>query len=457
MQNMQTIIKNGTIVNHDGRVRADLLIDGDRIAAIGNDLAVSGAEVIDATGCYIMPGFIDTHTHFDLDTGSAVTADNFDTGSKAAVLGGTTCILDFATQERDGSLQAALDEWHRKAKGSSCNYGFHMAIARWDEGVAAEMEDMSKQGVTSYKMYMVYDALKVDDGQIYAALKKAKEHGALIGIHCENWEVLQRKIAELKAQGVTAPYGHPLSRPSEVEAEAVNRYMRIAQLADAPAYVVHLSTAEGLAEAERARARGQEVYLETCPQYLLLTDDRYKDADGTKFVMSPPLRKNEDNEQLWLGLKEGRLDAIGTDHCSFTMAQKAIGANDFSKVPNGGAGVQHRGQLIYTYGVCEGRITLEQMVRYLSYGASRLFGMKDHGEIAEGKAADIVVWDPLYQGRITDTNHAHNCDNSVYAGFDVRGRARDVLINGIHVVSDGELRRAGCGKYISRGRYEKIR
>ena len=454
---MQTIIKNGTIVNSYGRRRADVLIDGDIIAAIGNELSAPDAEVIDAAGCYILPGFIDTHTHFDLDTGSALTADNFDTGSKAAILGGTTCILDFATQERDGSLQAALEEWHRKAKGSSCNYGFHMAIARWDDGVAAEMEDMSRQGVTSYKMYMVYDALKVDDGQIYAALKKAKEHGALIGIHCENWEVLQRKIAELKAEGITEPYGHPLSRPAEVEAEAVNRYMRIAQLAEAPAYVVHLSSAQGLAEAERARARGQEVYLETCPQYLLLTDDRYKDEDGAKFVMSPPLRKAEDNEALWEGLKEGKLDAIGTDHCSFTMAQKAMGAGDFSRIPNGGAGVQHRGQLLYTYGVCEGRITLEQMVKYLSEGAAKLFGMKDHGEVAPGKAADIVIWDPLYKGRITDTEHAHNCDNSVYAGFDIQGRARDVILNGIHAVSNGKLEKSGCGKYISRGRYESIR
>ncbi|MBR5291439.1 MAG: dihydropyrimidinase [Clostridia bacterium] len=454
---MQTIIKNGTIVNSYGRRRADVLVEGDMIAAIGNEIYAPDAAVIDAAGCYIMPGFIDTHTHFDLDTGTALTADNFDTGSKAAILGGTTCILDFATQERDGSLQAALDEWHRKAAGSSCNYGFHMAIARWDDGVAAEMEEMSRQGVTSYKMYMVYDALKVDDGQIYAALKKAKEHGALIGIHCENWEVLQRKIAELKAEGITEPCGHPLSRPAEVEAEAVNRYMRIAQLAEAPAYIVHLSSAQGLAEAERARERGQEVYLETCPQYLLLTDERYKDPDGAKFVMSPPLRKAEDNEALWNGLRDDKLDAIGTDHCSFTMAQKAMGAGDFSKIPNGGAGVQHRGQLLYTYGVCEGRITLEQMVKYLSEGAAKLFGMRDHGEIAPGKAADIVIWDPLYKGRITDTEHAHNCDNSVYAGFDVQGRARDVILNGVHVVKDGELVQSGCGKYISRGRYESIR
>lgn len=454
---MQTIIKNGTIVNSDGRIRADVLIEGDKIAAVGSGLSVSGAEVIDATGCYIMPGFIDTHTHFDLNTGSAITADNFDTGSRAAILGGTTCILDFATQERDGTLQQALEEWHRKAEGSSCNYGFHMAIARWDDGVAEEMESMARQGVTSYKMYMVYDALKVDDGQIYSALKKAKEYGALIGIHCENWEVLQRRIGELKAEGVAGPWGHPLSRPSEVEAEAVGRYMRIAQLAEAPAYVVHLSTAEGLAEAERARARGQEVYLETCPQYLLLTDERYRDPDGIKFIMSPPLRKAEDNEALWQGLREGRLDAIGTDHCSFTMAQKAMGADDFSKVPNGGAGVQHRGQLIYTYGVCEGRITLEQMVQYLSTGAAKLFGMKDHGEIAQGRAADVVIWDPLYQGCITDTEHAHNCDNSVYAGFNVQGRAKEVILNGIHVVENGRLTHSGCGKYIARGRYESIR
>ena len=452
---MKTLLQNGTVVNADSMFEADVLVENGRIVSVKKGIVPDGTKEIDAKGMYVMPGFIDTHTHFDLDTGSAVTADNFDTGSKAAILGGTTAVLDFATQERNGTLKEALAAWHKKAEGSSCNYGFHMAIARWDAQTAAEMDDMSAAGVTSYKMYMVYNGLKVDDGQIYAALKEAKKHGALIGIHCENWEVLLRMCDEVKQSGITGPEGHPLSRPSAIEAEAVARYMRVAELADAPAYVVHLSTAQGLLEARRARERAQTVYLETCPQYLLLTDERYSDADAAKFVMSPPLRKKDDCEALWQGLTAGDIQTIGTDHCSFTMAQKAAGKDDFTKIPNGSAGVQHRAQLIYTYGVLEGKLTLQQMVKYLSRNAALLFGMPDRGEIKEGAAADIVVWDPNAVSRITDTDHAHHCDNSPYAGFAVKGRAKDVLVNGIHAVENGVLKQSGAGKYIARGRYQR--
>lgn len=453
---MRTLLQNGTVVNFDSRFEADVLVENGRIASVQKGIPVpDGAEVIDASGMYVMPGFIDTHTHFDLDTGSAVTADNFDTGSKAAVLGGTTTVLDFATQDRNGTLKAALETWHKKARGASCNYGFHMAIARWDDTTAAEMDDMTAAGVTSYKMYMVYNGLYVDDGQIYAALKEAKKRGALISAHCENWHVLLKMCGEVKARGIVGPEGHPLSRPAAVEAEAVARFLRIAELAQTPAYVVHLSTAEGFSEAERARKRGQEVYLETCPQYLLLTDERYKDFDGAKFVMSPPLRKEPDREALWRGLSAGAIQTVGTDHCSFTMAQKAMGEGDFTRIPNGAPGVGHRPQLIYTCGVLTGKLSLEQMVKSLSKNAALLFGMPDRGEIKPGMAADIVVWDPNAQGRITDTDHAHHCDNSPYAGFAVKGRARDVLLNGRHVVSNGVLNESGAGKYIARERYQK--
>ena len=282
---MDYLIKNGRIADKNGCYEADLIIKNGKITYIGDGLDATGLEVIDAAGCYVLPGFIDTHTHFDLDTGSAVTADNFDTGTRAAILGGTTSILDFATQERDGTLGEALAQWQRKAEIAHCNYGFHMAIARWDKQTEAEMADMTREGVTSYKMYMVYDALRVDDGSLYAALKAAKQYGALIGVHCENWDTLLRITEEVKARGILGPEGHPLSRPNDIEAEAVARYMRLAKLADAPAYVVHLSTHEGLEEALRARKRGQEVYLETCPQYLFLDDERYLDADGAKLSL----------------------------------------------------------------------------------------------------------------------------------------------------------------------------
>ncbi len=454
---MKTLIKNGTVVNAEGREKADVLIENDKILRVEKSIVDDSAKCIDAEGCYVLPGFIDTHTHFDLDLGFTVTADDFVSGTKAAVLGGTTCVLDFATQERDGSLQEGLELWHKKAEGSSCNYGFHMAIARWDEGVKRELPSMTKQGVTSYKMYMVYDALKVDDGAIYEALQCAAKEGALIGVHCENWDVLNRRIADVKAQGILDPTGHPLSRPAPVEAEAVARLMRIAELAKAPAYVVHLSTEEGLEEARRARARGQEVYLETCPQYLMLEDSCYARKDGLKFIMSPPIRKKGDQEALWNGLREGELDTIGTDHCSFTMEQKARGKNDFSMTPNGGAGVQHRGQLLFSYGVCKGRISLEQMVAYLSANPAKLFGMHEHGAIAPRKAADVVIWEPDFTGEITNTNHAYNCDNSIYDGIKTQGRARDVLLNGELVVEQGRLVKEGSGRYIARQGYCRTR
>ncbi|MDO5112707.1 MAG: dihydropyrimidinase [Clostridia bacterium] len=454
---MRILIQNGTVVNGDGSKKADVLIENDRISAVGESLSASGAKVIDAAGCYILPGFIDTHTHFDLDLGFTVTADNFVTGSRAAILGGTTCVLDFATPEREQTMQEGLDLWHQKAQGASCNYGFHMTIARWDESIRKEMRDMTAQGVTSYKMYMVYDGLKVDDGEIYAALQEAKQYGALIGVHCENWDVLRRMIAETKAKGILSPMGHALSRPAPVEAEAVARYMRIAELAHAPAYVVHLSTAEGLAEAKRARARGQEVYLESCPQYFTLTDACYDQPDGLKFIMSPPIRKPMDRAAITQALQDNDIDAIGTDHCSFTMAQKSRGKDDFSMTPNGAAGVQHRGQLLYTLGVCQGRISMEQMVRLLSANAAALFGMREHGAIASGKAADVVIWEPDCETLLTDTNHAYNCDNTIYAGLTLKGRARDVILNGKQVVDNGALIAEGTGRYIPRKGYRALR
>jgi len=447
---MKTLIANGTVVNSDGEQRADVLIEDGRVARVGPDLAAEGAKVVDARGCFVLPGFVDTHTHFDLDLSFTKTADDFVTGSKAALLGGTTTVLDFATQEPGGTLAQALETWHQKARGSSCNYGFHMAIARFDEATEAELPAMSAAGVTSYKMYMVYHGLRMDDGSIYAALKAVAKQNALLGAHCENWDVLLRMVGEVRARGITGPEGHPLSRPSAVEAEAVARLMRIAELAGTPVYVVHLSTKEGLLEAQRARSRGQEVYLETCPQYLLLTDERYRGAGGAKFVMSPPLRKQEDCDALWRGLAEGDIDFIGTDHCSFTMAQKARGKDDFSLTPNGSAGVQHRGELLCTYGVRAGRITLPRMVELLSHNPARLFGMEGRGKVAEGYAADLAVWDPAASYCITDENPAHACDNSPYAGFEIEGRARDVFVNGAHAVENFALAKPGMGKYICR-------
>ena len=454
---MRTLIQNGTLVHSQGVEQADILIENGFIKRVAAGIAEGADAVIDAGGKLVFAGFIDTHTHFDLDLGVTITADNFVTGTRAAILGGTTTVLDFATQDHGMTMQDALDAWHKKAEGSSCNYGFHMALSEWNGERAAEVEDMVAQGVTSFKMYMVYDALRLNDGEIYAALKHMNALHCIAGVHCENYDILNERIHELNSIGMRSPLGHPLSRPNAVEAEAVSRLMRIGELANAPVWVVHLSTREGLEEARRARARGQEVYLETCPQYLVLDDSRYAEPDAEKFIMSPPLRKPADSDALLSAMSSGEIDVIGTDHCSFMMSQKALGEGEFSKTPNGCAGVQNRAQLVYTYGVRTGRITLQQMAAQLSENAARMFGMYPHrGVLQEGARADITIYDPTGEGTISHKTNAHHCDNSPYEGMKVLGSISDVLLGGRHVVQDGKLVKEGKGKFVFRkasGRY----
>ena len=448
---MRTLIQHGTVVRGAGVEQADILIENGFIKTIAPGISDAADEVVDAQGKLVFASFIDTHTHFDLDLGVTVTADNFITGSRAALLGGTTTVLDFATQDRGMTMKDAFDLWQKKAQGSSCNYGFHMAISEWNGEHAAEVEHMVAQGVTSFKMYMVYDAMRLNDGEIYAALKHMAALGCISGVHCENYDILNERIHELNSIGLRSPVAHPLSRPNEVEAEAVARLMRIGQLANAPVWVVHLSTQEGLEEARRARARGQEVYLETCPQYLVLDDSRYCEPDAEKFIMSPPLRKPEDENALLGAMGTGEIDVIGTDHCSFMMNQKALGGGEFSKTPNGGAGVQNRAQLIYTYAVKAGRITLPQMAQMMSENASRLFGMyPNRGVLAEGAEADITIYNPEGESVISYKTNAHHCDNSPYEGMRVYGSISDVLLGGRHVLKDGKIVQEGKGRYVFR-------
>ncbi|MEA4940397.1 MAG: dihydropyrimidinase [Christensenella sp.] len=448
---MRTLIQNGTVVRSTGVELADVLVENGFIKQIAPGISAAADETIDARGKLVFAGFIDTHTHFDLDLGVTITADNFITGSRAAILGGTTTVLDFATQDRGMTMQDAFDLWQKKAQGSSCNYGFHMAISEWNGEHAVEVESMVAQGVTSFKMYMVYDAMRLNDGEIYAALKHMAALGCIAGVHCENYDILNERIHELNSVGMRSPLGHPLSRPNEVEAEAVSRLMRIGQLAHAPVWVVHLSTHEGLEEARRARARGQEVYLETCPQYLVLDDSRYAEPDAEKFIMSPPLRKPADEDALLSAMSGGEIDVIGTDHCSFMMSQKALGGGEFSKTPNGGAGVQNRAQLIYTYAVKTGRITLPQMAALMSENAARLFGMyPNRGVLAEGAEADITVYNPEGESTISFRTNAHHCDNSPYEGMRVSGSISDVLLGGRRVVMDGRIVQEGKGRFVFR-------
>lgn len=455
---MKILIKNGLIVTESESFAGDILIEDGLITKIGAGLNDNYDELIDAGGLYVFAGFIDTHTHFDLDLGVTVTADNFKTGSRAAIVGGTTTVLDFATQDKGMTMQDALELWRKKASGSSCNYGFHMAVSEWNDERQAEVDSMIAQGVTSFKMYMVYDAMRVDDGKIYSALKYTSDRNCLIGVHCENYDVLQARIKELKEQGKLTPKYHPISRPNDVEAEGIARLMRIAKMANAPAWVVHLSTHEGLQEARRARQRGQEVYLETCPQYITLTDSAYDSADGEKYVMSPPLRKDEDRLSILKAMGDNEIDFLGTDHCSFTMKQKALGEGDFSKIPNGGAGVQNRAELVFTYGVKAGKITLNQMAGELSTNAAKAFGMyPKRGTIAVGSVADLVLFDPNDRHIISCKTNLHNCDNSPYEGIKVLGSTKHVLLNGLQVVKDGKIIHEGQGKFVFRKESSRYR
>lgn len=454
---MNVLLKGGTVVSPNGSKKEDIRIKGDTITEIGDNLTSFGEKVIDVTGKLLFPGFIDTHTHFDLDAGDFFTADNFQTGTKAAIAGGTTTILDFATQNKSETLKETLHSWYKKAEGhSSCDYGFHMSITDWNEDTKSEISDMTKAGVTSYKLYMAYDNLRVRDSEIYEILKAVKEEGGIVGVHCENGDLVNELIKEQKEQGHFTPKAHPLSRPDDVEAEAVNRYLTIARLADVPVNIVHLSTKKGYEIINKARSEGQKVFIESCPQYFLMDESKYAlpGFDSAKYVLSPPLRKQEDMDCLWSALRENQIDTIGTDHCSFNFkGQKERGNNDFSKIPNGIPGVEHRPILMYTYGVAKNRITKEQMCAVLSTNAAKLFGMYPlKGLIAEGSYADIVVWNTEYRGVITAEEQIQQVDYTPYEGIEVQGRADYVLLRGNLVVENGNVIKENMGRYVFRSK-----
>lgn len=456
---MRILIRNAFLVLEDRVEKGDLLTDAGKIVKVGGVINESADVCLDGSGCYAFPGFIDTHTHFDLEVGQTVTADSFPTGTKAALVGGTTTILDFATQERGMTMMDAYEKWQNKAKGSSCNFGFHMAISQWNEERMKEIPLMIEKGITSFKMYMVYDNMRLSDGKIYEAIKHLAKEDCLIGVHCENDDMLRSRIAELKAEGKTAPRYHAVSRPNLIEADGVGRLMDAAALAQGPAWVVHLSTKEGLAIARRARERGQEVYLETCPQYLVLEESNYDEPDGAKYVMSPPLRRKADQQALLKAMTNGEIDWIGTDHCSFTMAQKAAGKDDFSQTPNGGAGVQNRAEIVYTRGVVQGYIDMVAMGQLLSTRAAKMFGMYPRkGTLRPGSDADVVLFDPDAPHVIHASDNLHACDNSPYEGYVAAGMARNVILNGELAVKEGRILLEGNGQYVWRnrcGRYRK--
>ena len=453
---MKKLLKGGTIINGNGRQDADLLINGEIIEAIGTDLCADGAEVIDVSGKLLFPGFIDAHTHFDLDVCNTTTADDFYTGSRSALRGGTTMVIDFACPNKGESLQYGLDLWHKKAEGkTACDYSFHMTIDDWNEGIIEELPKMFEQGVSSFKMYMTYPAMMIGDDAMFRALQKMKELGGIAGVHCENAGVIDALIAQAKERGELTPDAHSRCRPAVLEAEAVSRLLKMAELADVPVVIVHLSSEAGLREVLAARARGQKVYVETCPHYLLLQDDLYSlpEFEGAKYVCAPPLRKDTDNDALWEAIADGSVQTVSTDHCSFTWTQKQAGLGDFSKIPGGMPGVETRGVLLYTYGVVTERISAERMVEVLSEAPAKLYGAYPRkGRLAVGADADIVVYDPEGICRITAKDQVCAVDYAPYEGYELSGHIAQVWLRGTLAVEEGQILADRGGKFISRGK-----
>lgn len=454
---MGVVLKGGTIATAQAVYPADIRIAGQTIDAIGANVARPDDEIVDISGCYAFPGGIDPHTHFDLNVGITTTADDFFTGTKAAVLGGTTTVIDFATQSRGGSLNDALSAWHAKASGKSyIDYGFHLAVCDLNEQALAELPLLaSAHGVASVKLYLAYkDVLQVDDATLFKMLRLCRQHGILICLHCENGDVIGELVAEAKAAGNTAPKYHALTRPVTLEAEAVFRAIALAEAAGAPLYIVHVSSGRALSLIADARRRGIAVYAETCPQYLLLDESCYDQAGfaAAKYVMSPPLRGKDDQAQLWQGLAAGRIATVGSDHCSFNLhGQKELGLTDFSAIPNGAPGVENRLGLLYTYGFAAGKIDLPTLVAATATNAAKLFGLYPRkGTIAAGSDADIVVWDPAVHWTIEARTQVQNVDYNAYEGFTQVGKARHVYLRGNAVVKDGALQGEPDGIYLAR-------
>lgn len=453
---MKYLLRNGRIVSSAGWYEADLLIEGEKIVQLGERLSARDAQVIDAAGKYLFPGFVDTHTHFDLDAGDFHTADGFASGTRAALAGGTTSVLDFTTQEKGESLKQALDRWHRMAGGKACcDYGFHMSITDWNPAVRLELKDMARLGVTSYKLYMAYGNLMVNDREILEILEAVEEENGIVGVHCENPGIIQGITAKLKRGEKNSPRLHPRSRPAEAEAEAIHRLLVLARLAGAPVNIVHLSSLLGLREVRRGRKEGQQVFAETCPQYLVLDDSLYERPGfaGAAYVCAPPLRKREDVKALWEAVSRGELDMVGTDHCSFHMdSQKTRGISDFTRIPGGVPGVEHRPALFYHFGVNSGRTGVEEMCRLLSERPARIFGMyPKKGVLAPGSDADVVVWDPAAEWTIRAASQVQNVDYTPYEGMELKGRAEKVFLRGRLAAENGRICQETKGQYLSRG------
>ena len=467
---MRTLITGGTLVTAEGAAPMEVLIQDDKVAALAagfSGLSATWREtadlVIDATGKYVLPGGIDAHTHMDMPFGGTTSADTFETGTRAAAWGGTTMIIDFAIQTKGNSLLAGMDTWHAKADGvCAIDYSFHAIISDVTETSLKEMDELVAQGVTSFKLFMAYPGVfYATDKDILRAMDRATSNGALVMIHAENGIAIDAIVASALARGQTDPIFHGLTRPAEMEGEAANRAIRLAQVTGAPLYIVHLSSAPALAAVVEARDRGQNTFAETCPQYLFLSEEDMgrPDFEGAKFVCTPPLRPREHQAALWRGLRTDDLSVVATDHCPFCFTeQKELGRGDFTKIPNGLPGVENRMDLIYQ-GVVSGEISLARWVEVTSTNPAKMFGLYPRkGTVAPGSDADIVIYDPEATQTISVATHHMAVDYSCYEGMQIKGHVDTVFSRGRKIIGDGAYTgEKGHGSFVPRQLSQALR
>jgi dihydropyrimidinase len=458
---MSILIQNGRIITADSDQVADIFIEDEKIKAIGKNLSMTADETIDASGKFVFPGGIDPHVHLDMPFMGTFSSDNYETGTRAALFGGTTMVIDFILQKQGSSLADALKEW-RSRSDNNCvgDYSFHMAVTDFNDETKKEIKHfVEEEGITSFKTFMAYKgALMIDDRQMVGLMEEVKKQGGLVTVHATNGDMIDYLIAKHRAEGKLSPLYHYLSQPEVTEAEASERFADMANYTGCPGYIVHLTCEGALNAVRNATRRNQNVLVETCIQYLVINASLYEREDGAKWVMSPPLREKKDQETLWAGINQGLVKVVATDHCPFKWQQKLMGKDDFSKIPNGHPAIEHRMELLYSEGVNKGRITLSKFVEVACTNPAKIFGMFPRkGTIGIDSDADIIIFDPNEKHTITASSHHMNVDYSAYEGWDLTGKIKTVLLRGKLAIDDNVCKlEKGYGQFIRRNKVNGI-
>ncbi len=457
---MSTLIKNGRVITATDDYVADIYIEGEKVIAIGKNLSQQADTVIDAKGLLVMPGGIDPHVHLDMPFMGTYSSDNYETGTRAALFGGTTMVIDFVLQTQGKSLQSALSEWKGRSDNNAVgDYSFHMAVTDFNEDTKKEIQGMiEEEGISSFKTFMAYKgALMIDDCQMIGLMQEVKKHGGLINVHATNGDMIDFLIAKHKSEGKLEPLYHYLSQPEVTEAEASGRFADMSNYTGCPGYIVHMTCEGALNAVRNATRRNQKVFVETCIQYLILDASLYeKNFEGAKWVMSPPLREKKDQETLWAGINQGLVNVVATDHCPFKWEQKLMGKDDFSKIPNGHPAIENRMELLFSEGVNKGKITLNKYVEVACTNPAKIFGMfPKKGTIAVGSDADILLFDPNEKHTLSVDKHHMNVDYSAYEGWEVTGKVKTVLLRGIVAIDNNQcLVEKGYGQFVKRNKVQ---